>query len=254
MSNSEGRIPTNLRILRILEVLGNSESPMTPTEINQELKLPKQTVHRLCTTLEEEGYLIKETNGKRLQPADRLKGLASGVLFASRNQIAIRQVLVDVAGKVKETVNLVVPKEDGMMYLDRVETDWSFRIQLPIGSRVPFHCTASGKTFLASLSPALRKSFVKGMHLKPRTRNTFDDPDAFLEELAKVAKQGYAVDNEEFMDGMIAVAVPIRDKKSRYCASFAFHAPSQRLSLQSALEFKDLLLEGAEILGGEMFA
>ena len=119
MSNSEGRIPTNLRTLRILEVLGNSESPMTPTEINQELKLPKQTVHRLCTTLEEEGYLIKETNGKRLQPAERLKVLASGVLFASRNQIAIRQVLVDVAGKVKETVNLVIPKEDGMMYLDR---------------------------------------------------------------------------------------------------------------------------------------
>lgn len=254
MSEQEGRIPTNLRTLRILEVLGNSESPMTPTEINQELKLPKQTVHRLCTTLEEEGYLIRETNGKRLKPSSRLKGLASGVLFASRNQIAIRQVLVDVADKVKETVNLVVPREDGMMYLDRVETDWSFRIQLPIGSHVPFHCTASGKTFLASLSPKLRKSFVRGMELKPRTRNTFDDPDAFLEELARVAKQGYAVDNEEFMDGMIAVAVPIRDKNSRYCASFAFHAPSQRLDIESALKFKDLLLERAQVLGGELFA
>ena len=79
------------------------------------------------------------------------------------------------------------------------------------------------------------------MQLKPRTRNTFDDPDAFLEELARVAKQGYAVDNEEFMDGMIAVAVPVRDKNSRYCASFAFHAPSQRLSLQSALEIQGLV-------------
>lgn len=254
MSNDEGRIPTNLRTLRILEVLGNSDRPMTPTEINQELKLPKQTVHRLCTTLEEEGYIIRETNGKRLQPSPRLKNLASGVLYNSRNQIALRQVLVDIAGKIKETINLVVPEEDGMMYLDRVETDWPFRIQLPVGSHVPFHCTASGKTFLASLSPSLRRSFVNGMHLKPMTRNTFDDPTKFLDELALVAKQGYAVDNEEFMDGMIAVAVPVKDAKSRYCASIAFHAPTQRLDMQAALACKDYLIEGAKVLGGELFS
>ena len=253
MSNNEGRIPTNLRTLKILEILGNSDRPMTPTEINKELKLPKQTVHRLCNTLEDEGYIIRETNGKRLQPSPRLKSLASGILYSSRNQIALRQVLVDVAAKVKETINLVVPEEDGMMYLDRVETDWPFRIQLPIGSHVPFHCTASGKTFLASLSPSLRKSFVKGMNLKPMTGNTFNDPDAFLDELARVAKQGYAVDNEEFIDGMIAVAVPVKDEKSRYCASIAFHAPTQRMDLSSALVCKDYLLEGANSLGGELF-
>ena len=116
MSNTS-RIPTNLRTLRILEVLGKSEKPMTPTEINNELGLPKQTVHRLCTTLEDEGFLIRETNGKRLQPSPRLKNMASGILHGSRNQVALRQVLVDIAAKVNETVNLVVPEEDGMMYL-----------------------------------------------------------------------------------------------------------------------------------------
>ena len=123
MRNDEGRIPTNLRTLRILEVLGKSERSMTPTEINQELKLPKQTVHRLCKTLEEEGYIIRETNGKRFQPSPRLKTLASGVLYNSRNQIALKQVLENIAGKVKETVNLVVPEDAGMMYLERIETD-----------------------------------------------------------------------------------------------------------------------------------
>ncbi len=254
MSSDENRIPTNLRTLRILEVFGNSDRPMTPTEINQELKLPKQTVHRLCTTLEQEGYLMREKNGKRFQPSSKLKGLASGILYNSRNQIALRQVLVDIANKVRETVNLVVPEEDGMMYLDRVETDWPFRIQLPVGSHVPFHCTASGKTFLASLSSSLRRSFVTGMDLKPMTRNTFSDPSHFLEELTQVAKQGYAVDNEEFMDGMIAVAVPVKDKKSRYCASIAFHAPTQRMSLEAALECKEFLMNGAKMLGEELFS
>lgn len=254
MSNNEGRIPTNLRTLRILEVLGNSNRPMTPTEINQELKLPKQTVHRLCTTLEEEGYLVRETNGKRLQPSTRLKGLASGILYSSRNHIAVRQVLEEIADNVKETINLVVPEESGMMYLERIETDWPFRIQLPVGTHVPFHCTASGKTFLASLSPAARRSFVNNIKLSPMTPNTFVDKKLFLEELAIIAKQGYAVDNEEFMEGMVAVAVPIKDEKSRYCGSIAFHAPDQRLSLDTAIERKDYLLDGAKKLGNVLFA
>ena len=134
-----------------------------------------------------------------------------------------------------------------------MESDWPFRIQLPVGSHVPFHCTASGKTFLASLSPSLRKSFVRGMKLEALTPNTFSDPEKLLEELAVIAKQGYAVDNEEFMEGMIAVAVPIHDDRSRYCGSVAFHAPDQRLSVETALARKDFLLEGAEKLGKIFF-
>jgi len=249
----ETRIPTNMRTLRILEILGNHAEPMTPTEINTHLGLPKQTVHRLCSTLEEEGYLIRETSGKRLQPSPVLKNLASGLLYSSRNQVALRQILVGIVEKVSETVNLVIPEDNGMLYLDRVEADWPFRIQLPVGSNVPFHCTASGKAFLASLTPALRRKFVKGLDLKKLTANTFSDRSAFLDELAKIAKQGYAVDNEEFMDGMVAVAVPVWDSKSRYCASVAFHAPTQRMSLETALARKSYLVEGAKKLGEVFF-
>ena len=253
MSINKDRIPTNLRTLRILEILGNSNRPMTPTEINQELQLPKQTVHRLCTTLEEEGYIVRETNGKRLQPSRRLKNLASGILYNSRNHIAVRQVLEEIANNVKETVNLVVPEESGMMYLERIETDWPFRIQLPVGTHVPFHCTASGKTFLASLTPAARRSFVNNIELEPMTPNTFIDKKSLLDELATIARQGYAVDNEEFMEGMVAIAVPIKDEKSRYSGAVAFHAPDQRLSLETAIARKDYLMDGARKLGEVLF-
>lgn len=254
MIDDGGRIPTNMRTLKILEVLGNSDRPMTPTEINQELKLPKQTVHRLCTTLEEEGYLVRETNGKRLQPSTRLKVLASSILYSSRNHIAVRQILLEIADNVKETINLVVPEESGMMYLERIETDWPFRIQLPVGTHVPFHCTASGKTFLASLTPTARRSFVNNIKLTAMTPNTFVDKKLLLEELAIIAKQGYAVDNEEFMEGMVAIAVPIKDENSRYCGSVAFHAPDQRLSLDTAIAKKDYLFEGAKKLGEVLFS
>jgi len=245
----EKRIPTNLRTLLILEIMGKSDRPMTPTEINQHLDLPKQTVHRLCNTLEEEGFLTRELYGKRLQPSSRLKKLASGVLYNSRDKVGIRQILIDISSQVRETVNFVVPEESGMMYLDRVETDWPFRIQLPVGSNVPFHCTASGKCFLASLSSAQRKRTVEAMKLEAVTPNTYCDTENLLAELQRIAKQGYAVDNQEFMEDMIAIAVPVKDKNNRFCAAIAFHAPMQRMNLSQAIERKDIMLEGAAKLG-----
>ena len=79
--------------------------------------------------------------------------------------VARHQILKDVAAKTRETVNFVVPQDNGMHYLDRVETDWAFRVQLPRGSNVPFHCTASGKIFMSSLKKAVRISFVDALIL-----------------------------------------------------------------------------------------
>lgn len=254
MQENKKRIPTNLRTLLIMEIMGRHDKPLTATEINEDLGLPKQTVHRLCTTLENEGFLIREPNGKRLVPSARLKSIASGILYASRGDIACRKVLESVAGQINETVNLVIPEPEGMLYIDRVETDWPFRIQLPVGSHVPFHCTASGKVFLASLPPTRRRGMVRSFKLEQKTANTQSDPEKLLQELSKITRQGYSVDNEEFMEHMVAVAVPVVDPQGRYCASLAFHAPTQRLSLSDALEHREILLSGAKQLQEVMFS
>lgn len=236
----------------ILEVLGQSDVAMTPTEINAHIGLPKQTIHRLCKTLLEAGYLSREREGKRLRPSRRSRIFGAGLLHASRSHILRRQVLIDVAAKVGETVNYVVPEENGMRYLDRVETDWPFRIQLDIGSHVPFHCTASGKTFLAGLKPAARKKMINGLPLPRLTDNTLTDPEELLQEVSAVTKQGHALDREEFFDGMVALSVPVRDDRGRFVAALAFHGPTQRLSVDAMLEKKEILLEGAERLKEEV--
>lgn len=221
---------------------------MTATEINAELGLPKQTIHRLCATLEAEGFLTRQGNSKRLLPARRLRALGAGLLFASRSHIARHQVLQNVARQVRETVNFVVPEDTGMSYVDRVETAWPFRIQLPIGTNVPFHCTASGKVFMASLPPKARRAFVGSLNLQQLTKKTLTDPEALLADLAQSAKRGYALDEEEFMDGMVAIAVPVQDGKGRYMASLAFHGPSQRISVAAAVARTDVLQDGARRL------
>lgn len=253
MESSE-RIPTNLRTLLILEIIAGADRPLTPTDVAREMGLPKQTVHRLCATLVEEGFIYRERPGNRLRPARRVRRLCSGVLQSSRYHIARHQVLVEVAANVGETVNFVMPEDDGMSYVDRVETDWPFRVQLPVGSHVPFHCTASGKVFLASLPKATRHKLIASLHLSRETINTITDPGALEAELKQVARQGYALDREEFKPDMVAIGVPVRDDRNRFHAVLAFHGPRIRLSIEKALEKRSYLESAAEKLRRILFS
>ena len=233
------RVATNLRMLLILEEVSKSPDPMTPTEINRAIGLPKQSIHRLCKTMVDEGFLIRDVSGKRLRPAPRAFALAQGVLMSRHAQTARRQILLALAAATKETVNFVVPEPDGMTYLDRIETDWLFRIELPIGSRVPFHCTASGKCYLASLSDHERDRILATIRFEARTPNTIMSAKKLIVELETIRQQGYALDNEELFAGMVALAVPVRDREGRFFAALAFHGPTQRLNhdiLHSHLE------------------
>ena len=251
MSEPE-KIPTSLRTLRILEVIAASETALTPTEINSRLGLPKQTAHRLCARLVAEGYIAYVPGGKRLRPARRLRTLAAGLMSASQVHIARHQILEDVARQVGETVNFVVPEELGMSYLDRVETGWAFRVQLPVGTSVPFHCTASGKTWLASLPRERRAKVVSALRLDKLSANTITSAPKLLEELEQIAAQGHGIDNEEFVDGMVAIAVPVVDSEGRFLAALAFHGPCMRLDLDKLLEGKPVLLEAARRLSAIM--
>ncbi len=249
----EERIPTTLRTLLILETLGKSDHPMTATEINAHLGLPKQSIHRLCTSLESDGFLTRLGDSRKYVPSRRMRELGSGLLFNSRNHIARRQILMDVAKEVRETVNFVVPEDAGMSYVDRVETDWAFQIQLPIGTHVPFHCTASGKCFLASLKPGARIRFVHALDLTGLTRATKTDVDVLIEDLDAINERGYSLDEEEFLDGMVAIAVPVTDADGRYVASLAFHGPTQRLKITDAIAKKGVLQEAALKLRSALF-
>jgi DNA-binding IclR family transcriptional regulator len=109
-----------------------------------------------------------------------------------------------------------------MMYVDRVETNWAFRVALPIGTHVPFHCTASGKMFMSSLSSTRRRSMIEALSLDALTPNTYTDPDSLSREITTIRKEGFSLDKEEFHLGMVAIAVPVSD------------GPTQRFSLESA--------------------
>ena len=252
MTESE-RIPTNLRTLLILEILGKSDRAMTATEINESLQLPKQTVHRLCATLEDNGFLVRRGTSRKYQVARRLREMGAGLLYNSRDHIFRHQILETVSQTVGESVNYVVPEETGMRYLDRVETDWAFRIQLPVGTRVPFHCSASGKCFLASLGPTARKRMISSLTLEARTVASHVTTEGLLAELAQIARDGFALDREEFMTGMVAIAVPVTDGRGRFIAALAYHGPIPRMTITDSITQVGFLKESARRLGDALF-
>ncbi len=237
------KTPPNMRVLKILEVISSSSKPLTPTEINLQLNWPKQSLHRLCQSLTQEGFLIKQ--GKRLFSSKRLTELCNGLSQHAVGSIVRHQIMINIARDSGETVNFVRPETRGMIYADRVESNWAFRVLLPIGTHVPFHCTASGKTFLASLPAAKRRNFLNCLELTRHTEKTLTDFVSLERELKKVSKYGFAIDEEEYHRDMVAIAVPVRDNKGRYIAALAIHGPKQRFPVETAIGRLDLLRASA---------
>jgi DNA-binding IclR family transcriptional regulator len=113
-----------------------------------------------------------------------------------------------------------------------VETRWPLRLSLEPGSRVPAHCTASGKLFLSHLPTESRERILATLPLPQSSPRTIVETNELRRELQRIAKRGYSTDNEEFVAGLVAVAVPVRDKKKHVFAAVACHAPVARVDLK----------------------
>ncbi|KHA53882.1 IclR family transcriptional regulator [Sulfitobacter geojensis] len=250
--DSDKAIPTNLRLLLLLEEVARVGVPVTPTATNEVLGLPKPTVHRLFHRLEEEGFLQRDVDGRSYSAGQRLRKLSANVLSSSRIRVARLAVLHALTDDVGETCNIATADRDGMLYIDRVETKWPLRIQLPIGTTVPFHCTASGKMYLSSLSPRHLAKFLSSAALEAHTDKTLTTSDALMAEVATIRERGYSTDNEEFMNGMVAVAVPIRDDLGRLMSTISLHAPDQRVSVSDLENHLDRLRSAAQDLSEMM--
>ena len=225
---------TFLRVFQIMEAVADIAKPVTTSEIAERTGLPVATTHRLCHMLIHERFLQYEVDGKRVWAGPRIFDFAGRVLSGAHLNMDRRIVLQDLVDEVGETCNISIPDDLTMIYADRVESGWPLRVQLTTGTHVPLHCTASGKLYLSQLPPTTLERIMARHKLERMTKATITNPQALQKELAKIRKSGYGWDNEEFINGMVAVSVPVRDSRGRFCAAIAVHGPTQRMSLSSA--------------------
>jgi IclR family transcriptional regulator, acetate operon repressor len=156
---------------------------------------------------------------------------------------AVLSALVEAVG---ETCNFTTLDGSQVLYLDRVEARWPLRLTLDVGAHVPLHCTASGKLFLATLPGARREALLAQLALPAMTPHTLTDRDALAAECQAITERGYSADREEFIAGLVAVAVPVFDEQGAVRAALAVHAPSARMSLVQMVERLPALRDAAQ--------
>jgi len=239
----------SLRLFDLLEILCAQGRPFSLAEAVEATGWPKPSVHRMLAQLEDGGLLLREPGGRRYTPAPRLLRLAESALGAGTQQGVRHAVLRQLAADIGESCNLTALSGAEVIYLDRVESAFPLRMELRPGTRVPIHCSASGKLFLAHLPPARRAAILDGLPLTRHTATTLTDRPALEAELERIARQGYATDAEEFVDGLVCVAVPVpgAGRRTVHCA-VALQAPAARMTLGRALQQVPRLSEAAQAL------
>lgn len=238
----------SLRALVVLEHLARAQHPPTLAQLAQRLNMPKTTLMRLLAAMQRAGFVASTPTEHGFVPGPQATSLALATLHASAFTRACRAVLAQLVGTLGETCNLTAPDGDRVVYMERVETSEPLRLFFAVGSHVPMHCTASGKLFLASMNRLERGRVVARLPLTRNTPRTLTDPVQLEEELERLAARGIGIDNEEFVRGMSAVAVPVKDAEDRVVAAVACHAPTARVMLDDLLRAVPVLQRAAQSL------
>ncbi|WP_041942997.1 IclR family transcriptional regulator [Variovorax paradoxus] len=233
-SEPAGDTPT-MRLFGLLEVMAAKDQRYSLQGLVEETGLPKPTLHRMLQQLEGAGLLQREGDGRHYGIGTRLRRLSENLLFNDSLHGARHTVLRQLVEEIGESCNLTSLSGSEVVYLDRVETAAPLRFYLHPGSRVPVHCSASGKIFLSQMSAAQRRRLLSNASLETYTPKTLTDPEALEKEVQRVRKDGFAIDNEEFLPGLLCIAalVPSGDEApSNLC--IAVQAPIMRLDAAKA--------------------
>jgi len=240
----EGDTPT-LRLFALLEVIAAKDEFFSLQSLVEETGIPKPTLHRMLQQLESSGIIQRDGDNRHYSSGLRLRHLAEKILLNSTTHSARHNVLLQLADEVGESCNLTAIAGNEVIYVDRVETQAPLRFCLQSGSRVPVHCSATGKLFLSGMSKSQRKRLLGSTPLTQYTEKTITDIDALEAEIEKAKQTGYAIDNEEYLPGLFCVAVIIPRAGGQSNLSLAIQAPIMRVKPEDALHFLPALQRAA---------
>jgi DNA-binding IclR family transcriptional regulator len=243
----------SMKSFSFLEAVAQSGRPLGIREFSALLNVPQPTAHRIVHTLIRERLLEREPGTRRYGPGDRLARMGVDLLAMSVRRAPRRAILEDLSQGLGETCNLGMLSGNALVYLDRVEAAWPFGLRFEPGSRVPLYCTSMGKIFLSHLSPESRTLVLGTGPLHSYTANTIVEWPKLEKELDKIRTSGISADDQEFLAGVICVAVPIRNPAGKVVAAIAVSAPVARMSLERALGHVDRLQDAARRMEGTLW-
>jgi IclR family acetate operon transcriptional repressor len=241
-----------LRAFAALECVVASSLPLSLDEITSSLNLPKPTVFRILNLLKEAGLLHRDATSKRFTAGPRLTAFAVDLWRNASLRVQWHRALEIAVAEIGESCNLTLLENDRVLYIDRVETRHPLRLHLEIGTRVPLHCTASGKLFLSQMSADAVRAIMGPEPYERFTGTTITTFKALEMELEKTRRTKVGLHDSELFADSVAIAVPIADPAGRYFAAVAMHAPASRASIRSAMQSLPALHRAAETIAATM--
>ena len=218
------------KVLRVLEAIQSAPAGLSLKGISDLTGIHKSTAHRFLKHLERENYLISTEDGAYLL-GPRFWQMTTHVNHRVTLQAVARPVLWELWRSTQETVNLAVFDQGTVLYADVIESPHEFRLASRVGTRRPLHATALGKALAAFLPDAQKKNIFSTITFQASTPKTIMNLVQFRQELEKVARQGYAVDDEEAVAGARCVSAPVLDAKGQAVAAVSVSGPTTRISL-----------------------
>jgi IclR family KDG regulon transcriptional repressor len=230
------------RAMQILSSFDSEHAERGVSEIAEVTGLHKATTHRIIMTLLNCGFLERAADGERFRLGLRVVELGLGALRRLDVRRAAFPYMQQLVERFDETCDLCIFDRGRVLYVEVVHSQHSLTIAARIGIRLPAHCTASGRVFLAFLPPEVAES-VLAAPLAACTEKTVTSPARLREELEATRQRGYGLDDEEFEDGIRAVSAPIRDIDGNVVAALSMPGPSNRLTPERIPEIAQALVE-----------
>jgi DNA-binding IclR family transcriptional regulator len=202
--------PSVKKAFAILSAISSSKDGLGVSELARDLSMAKSTVHGMTSALEEVGAVMRDPQTKRFKLGFTLFEIGRSAYSQIDLKTSARPVMEELMGKTQTSVFLGILNWDHVTVLDIVESRQDFKITAPVGTTIPLMAGAVGKAFLAFMDEEQALKVLKSKGLPRFTEYSIADPETYYQELKQVRKQGYAVDDEEYILGVRAVASPLK--------------------------------------------
>jgi DNA-binding IclR family transcriptional regulator len=239
------------KVIRILEHLNHSPRGLLLREVVSLTNINKSTAYRFLSHLENEGYVFRDPNGYYAVGPQLAKFGTAESHHATLCRTSA-EVLEKLRTDTGETVNLAVLDRTEILYLSVFESRQTFRMVSEIGTRRPLHCTALGKAILAYLPPVQQKKTVAAIRFHRLTPRTVSSIEKLDEDLLKIRRRAYALDDEEAVLGARCIAVPIVTHKHSVIGAISISGPVVRITKRRVPDFAALLRTAAAEIAQRM--
>lgn len=204
----------------------------------------KSTIQRIVNSLKFLRYIDQNEHTYDYFPTLKIFELGSNVA----NDLTIKSIakpfLLKLYNEVDETVNLGILDNLDVVYLDKIVSKSPLRVELELGIRIPLYCSSLGK----SIAAFNKGDVTFGDNYIKYTKKTITSDDALRNELSSIKKQGFAIDNEEYINGLICIGVPVLNSSGYAIASISISIPAIRYNADDLFYYVSLLNKHATLI------